>query len=70
MSIHQAHAYIELEIAKISNSHTPAPDRSFIEGMIEMAVYLEQLPAADGELYREALAIKAGNRTLELRSAA
>lgn len=70
MSIHQANAYIELEIAKISRSTTPAPDRTFIEGMIEMAVWLGQLSFQDAESYRQVLALKTGNRIVNLRSAA
>lgn len=70
MSIHQAHAYIELEIARMSRSIYPAPDRTFIEGMIEMAAYLGYLTHQDADCYREALAVKAGNQIVKLRSAA
>lgn len=70
MSVHMAHACIQLEIAKISRSPTPAADRSFVMGMIEMACLLEQLPHADAESYREALAIKTGNRIDAIRRAA
>ncbi|WP_095067859.1 hypothetical protein [Pseudomonas sp. Irchel 3A18] len=70
MSTHAAHAFIQLQIAKMANSALPAQDRTFIEGMIEMAVLLEQLPVSDAECYREALAVKTGNRIVKLRSAA
>lgn len=70
MSAHQAHAYIELEIARISKSQTPAPDRTYIEGMIEMAAFLGYLPRQDADCYREALAIKTGNRVVQLRRVA
>lgn len=70
MSIHQAQARIELEIARLAFSAQPAQDRTFIEGMIEMAEFLGQIPYQDAACYREALAIKAGNRIVKLRIAA
>lgn len=70
MSIHQAHAYIELEIARIARSVSPAQDRTFIEGMIEMAAFLHQINQQEAECYREALAAKSGDRIVRLRSAA
>ncbi|WP_288078985.1 hypothetical protein [Pseudomonas sp.] len=70
MSIHAAHAFIQLEIAKMANSAFPAQDRTFIEGMIRMAEQLGQLPYQDAECYREVLAVKAGNRIVRLRAAA
>lgn len=70
MSIHQAHAYIELEIAKMARSASPAQDRTFIEGMIEMAAFLGYMPIQDADSYRQVLAVKAGNRIVKLRSAA
>lgn len=70
MSRDLAHARIGLEIAKIARSATPAQDRTFIEGMIEMAACLSQITYQESECYREALAIKAGNRIAALRNAA
>ena len=68
MSADLAHARIGLEIAKIARSSTPAQDRTFIEGMIEMAECLSQITYQDSESYRQALAIKTGNRISALRS--
>jgi len=70
MSSDLAHARIGLEIANIARSATPAQDRTFTEGMIEMAACLSQITFEESESYRQALAIKAGNRIAALRSAA
>ncbi len=65
-----APAYIELGIAKMARSIQPAQDRTFIEGMIEMAAFLSQISHQEAERYRDNLAIKSGTRIVELRSAA
>lgn len=65
-----ANARIGLEIAKVARSYTPAQDRTFIEGMIEMADCLSQITYQESECYREALAVKAGNRVDALRNSA
>ncbi|MFV2949997.1 hypothetical protein [Pseudomonas japonica] len=70
MSADLAHARIGLEIARIAKSSTPAHDRTFVEGMIEMAACLSQITYEESESYRQALAIKAGNRIAALRNAA
>lgn len=67
MSLHTADALIAREIEKLADSPTPAADRCFVEGMIEMACALEHLSYADAESYRQALAIKAGNRIDAIR---
>ena len=48
----------------------PAPDRTFVEGDIDKAEFLGQLTYQDAALYREVLAIKAGDRVETIRSAA
>jgi hypothetical protein len=68
MSADLAHARIGLEIARIAKSSTPAHDRTFVEGMIEMAAYLSQISHQESESYREALIRKTGNRVEALRS--
>lgn len=70
MSKDLAHAYIGLKIAQLAKSPTPAPDRTFVEGAIDMAEFLGQLTYQEAALYREALAIKAGNRVEKIRRAA
>lgn len=70
MSPHLADAYLALAIARIARSPTPTPDRTFIEGAIDMAEFLGQLTYQEAALYREALAIKAGDRAEKIRSAA
>lgn len=70
MSKDAADAYLGLAIARLAKSPTPAPDRTFIEGAIDMAEFLGQLTYQEAALYREALAIKAAGRVIQLRSAA
>lgn len=70
MSHDLAHARIGLEIARIAKSHSPVQDRTFVEGMIEMAAYLSQITYQESESYREALIRKTGNRVEALRSGA
>lgn len=64
-----APAYIELEVAKIARSSSPAQDRTFVEGMIEMALFLTHITYPEAERYRDNLAIKSGDRIAELRRA-
>lgn len=56
------------DLAHARISSTPAQDRTFIEGMIEMAACLSQITYQDSESYRQALAIKTGNRISALRN--
>lgn len=69
MSIHVAHAYINLEITRLARSGTPAADKTYIMGLIDMAVMLGHLPHEDAEAYRDTVDRKAGNRNAELRNA-
>jgi len=70
MSKDAAAAFIGYEIAKIAKSPMPHVDHTYIEGMIEMALLLEQLTFDEGECYRRALEVKVGNRKVQIRSAA
>lgn len=70
MSAHVADAYIQLEITRLARSHAPAADKTYITGLIDMAVMLDQLPHNDAEAYRETLDRKAGDRIESLRRAA
>jgi glutamine cyclotransferase len=70
LSAHVADAYIQLEIARMALSVSPAADQTFVMGMIAMAEMLGQLTYQEAEAYREALERKTGNRIVELRRAA
>ena len=70
MTMHVADAYIQLEISRLARSPTPAADKTYIMGLIDMAVMLGQLPHDDAEAYRETVERKTGNRIVELRRAA
>lgn len=70
MSHDLAHARIGLEIARIAKSYSPVQDRTFVEGMIEMAAYLSQITYQESESYREALIRKTENRVEALRDSA
>ena len=70
MSKDRAHAYLNLQIERISKSPTPAADRSFVSGAIDFAEFTSQISFQEAECYREALAIKAGNRVVQLRRVA
>ncbi len=70
MSMDKAHAYFNLQIERIANSPTPAADRSFVAGAIDFAEFILQLTFEEAECYREALAIKAGDRIEKIRRAA
>lgn len=70
MSFDPAVAFIEMEIAKLARSSTPAPDMSFVMGMIEIAqfVHLFDKPAADR--YRDEVERKHAARVEQLRGIA
>jgi hypothetical protein len=69
MSVQPAHAYINLEIARIAKSPTPSPDQSFVTRMIEMAFFLDQLTFEQVQHLKQALETKVGNRVEQLRAA-
>lgn len=70
MSKDMAYAYIGLKIAQLAKSPNPAPDRTFVEVDIDKAEFLGQLTYQDAALYREVLAIKAGDQVDTIRIAA
>jgi hypothetical protein len=70
MSKDMAYAYIGLKSAQLAKSPNPAPDRTFVEDDIDKAEFLGQLTYLEAALYREVLAVKAGDRVETIRSAA
>jgi hypothetical protein len=62
LSSPKAESGIEYEIAKISRTHSPVPDRTFVMGMIEMAEFAELLDRATANRYRDALDAKFSER--------
>lgn len=58
MSAQKAVAGIEFEIARISLSLSPTPDRAFVMGMIELAELAELIDRATANRYRDALDTK------------
>jgi hypothetical protein len=59
-----------LEIAKMSRSCTPVPDRTFAMGMIEMAEFSGLIDARTANRYRDALDAKFVERNQQLKRAA
>lgn len=70
MSVQQAVAGIEYEIAKISRSHAPVADRTFVMGMIELAEVADLINRATANRYRDALDVKLCERNDFLKRAA
>lgn len=59
-----------LEVAKMSRSCTPVPDRTFAMGMIEMAEFAELIDTRTANRYRDALDAKFIERNQELKRTA
>ena len=70
MSAQKAVAGIEFEIARISLSLSPTPDRTFVMGMIELAELAELINRATANRYRDALDTKYCERTAFLKRTA
>ncbi|SED28978.1 hypothetical protein SAMN04490185_3187 [Pseudomonas frederiksbergensis] len=58
MSTQKAIACIEFEIARLSRSFNPVPDRTFVMGMIELAEIAELIDRATANRFRDALDAK------------
>lgn len=67
MSAQKAVAGIEFEIARISRSHSPTPDRTFVMGMIELAELAKLIDRPNANRYRDALDAKYCERAAFLR---
>lgn len=63
----KAISVIEYELAKIGVSHSPAPDHTFVMGMIELAEFCELIDSAAANQYRADLDEKLAKRKDELR---
>ena len=70
MNTPTALARLGLEVAKMSRSCTPVPDRTFAMGMIEMAEFAEMIDTRTANRYRDALDAKFVERNTELKRAA
>lgn len=62
-------ARLGLEVAKMSRSCTPMPDRTFVMGMIEMAEFAELIDSRTANRYRDALDAKFVERNGHLKGA-
>lgn len=69
MSSSAAMARLGLEVAKMSRSCTPVPDRTFSMGMIEMAEFAELIDSRTANRYRDALDAKFVERNDHLKRA-
>ncbi|WP_223528312.1 hypothetical protein [Pseudomonas sp. A-RE-23] len=69
MSADKAKAAIDLEIAKVSRSHCPVPDRTFVMGMIELAEFIDLLNRHEANAYRDKLDLKFCERNDYLKRA-
>ncbi|OJT30209.1 hypothetical protein BOP96_12200 [Pseudomonas sp. FSL W5-0203] len=58
-----------LEVAKMSRSCTPVPDRTFAMGMIEMAEFADLIDTPTANRYRDALDEKFVERNTQLKEA-
>ena len=58
MSAQKAVAGIEFEIARLSRSLNPVPDRTFVMGMIELAEVAELIDRATANRFRDELDAK------------
>ncbi|MGF6153987.1 hypothetical protein [Pseudomonas fluorescens] len=54
----KAESAIEYEIAKVSRTHSPIADRTFVMGMIELAEFCELIDRCTANRYRDALDAK------------
>ncbi|WP_277593639.1 hypothetical protein [Pseudomonas chlororaphis] len=63
----KASSGIEYEISKISRTHNPAQDRTFVMGMIELAEFAELIDSRTANRYRDALDDKFNERSAYLR---
>lgn len=70
MNASVALARLGLEVAKMSRSCTPVPDRTFAMGMIEMAEFAELIDTRTANRYRDALDAKFIERNQELKRTA
>ena len=70
MSAQKAVAGIEFEIARISLSLSPTPDRTFVMGMIELAELAELIDRHNANRYRDALDAKYCERAAFLKRTA
>ncbi|MGY2258156.1 hypothetical protein [Pseudomonas sp. SDO55104_S430] len=61
---------IEYEVAKIGVTHSPAPDHTFVMGMIELAEFCELIDPATANKYRNELDQKRDKRINDLRGVA
>ncbi|PXX60717.1 hypothetical protein SAMN05660489_04358 [Pseudomonas sp. LAMO17WK12:I10] len=66
----KASSGIEYEISKISRTHNPAQDRTFVMGMIELAEFAELIDTPTANRYRDALDAKFIERNQELKRTA
>ncbi|AZF37740.1 hypothetical protein C4J88_2960 [Pseudomonas sp. R4-39-08] len=69
MNASVALARLGLEVAKMSRSCTPVPDRTFAMGMIEMAEFAEMIDTRTANRYRDALDAKFVERNTQLKEA-
>jgi hypothetical protein len=58
VSAQKAVAGIEFDIARLSRSLNPVPDRTFVMGMIELAEVAELIDRATANRFRDALDAK------------
>lgn len=58
MNAGKAKTGIEFEIARVAKSHCPAPDRTFVMGMIEMAEFTDLINRHEANEYRDKLDLK------------
>lgn len=63
-------ARLGLEIAKMSRSCTPVPDRTFAMGMIEMAEFADLIDLPTADRYRDALDAKFVQRNEQIKRSA
>lgn len=70
MNTPTALARLGLEIAKMKKSCTPAPDHTFVMGMIEMAEFADLIDTPTANRYRDALDAKFVERNEQLKRAA
>ncbi len=63
-------ARLGVEITKMKRSCTPAPDRTFVMGMIEMAESASLIDTRTANRYRDALDAKFIERNQHLKRAA
>ncbi|UQI33057.1 hypothetical protein M3M50_10650 [Pseudomonas bijieensis] len=69
MNAKLAKSAIELESAKISRSHCPVADRTFVMGMIDLAEIADLINRHEANAYRDALDLKFCERNDYLKRA-